>query len=287
MRSLVALLASGAFGLIVVGCSADPGYQGRSSNEWIDELHSGDTQSRVSAAAALGKILLLKPSSVAVVDALSQALRDTSDDVRLTAASALTADGVNSRTAFDGFHSLLHDTAHADVRQIMAALVGRLGAVRGRRLVMHLGEALSDPDAGVRAAAAQSLGMFGHSASVEVGPVSELTRDPDTSVRLAAIQSLPSLGASPEIVLNSMRPALKDSVASVRAAAANAIASLGTAGSPAVADLVNMSRAVDSQTRDAAVAALDAISGRSLKTPRYAEPTALQRCPLGSRRPRC
>jgi HEAT repeat protein len=287
MPTVAARIAASVLFAAFMGCSADPGYQGRSSKEWIDELRSADTKSRVAAADALGQILLLKPSSTDVVDALGQSLRDTSDDVRLTAAAALTADGVDPRTAFDGFHALLHDTTHADVRQTMAVLVGRLGPVRGQRLVSHLGEALSDPDAGVRTAAVESLAMFGHSAAMEVAAVSALTRDPDHSVRIAAVQSLHRLGASPDMVLKTLRPALKDSVALVRAAAANAIALLGTAGSPAATDLMNASRDTDAQTSAAATAALDAINGRPAKLEPYAEPSALQRCPPGTRRPGC
>ena len=62
--------------LLLVGASvacSDPGYQGRSSSVWIDDLNDGTPNERQDAAIALGKVLELQPNSKKVVQALTAA----------------------------------------------------------------------------------------------------------------------------------------------------------------------------------------------------------------------
>ena len=306
--------------LLLFGCGADPGYQGRSSDDWIEGLRAPDSRRRVEAADALGKILLINPGSHDVVDALSVAVTDTSDEVRLAAATALTAEGVDPLGALGGFHALLHDSAHASVREEMAFLVGTLGPERGRMLISPLSESLSDPDAGVRAAAVESLGMLGPATASETNAIAKLASDTDPGVRRAALQSLLNLRAPANVTLMATRPALGDSSPPVRAAAAYALWQLGRAAEPAIPELMialndkspnvrtaaafalggigpaasraksalnrlltDTAKSVASQAADA----LAAIDGRPVKPKPYTEPTMQERCPPGSRAPGC
>lgn len=305
---------------LIFGCSADPGYQGRSSDDWIKDLRAPENRRRVEAADALGKILLINPGSHNVVDALSVAVTDTSDEVRLAAATALTSDGVDPSGALGGFHALLHDSAHAYVRQEMALLVGTLGVERGRMLMAPLSESLSDPDAGVRAAAVESLGMLGPATASQTNAIAKLASDADAGVRRAAIQSLLNLRAPADVTLRATRPALSDSSAPVRAAAAYALWQLGREAEPAIPELMialndespsvraaaafalggigpaanraksALSRLLTDTAKSVAseaAVALAAIDGRQVKPKPYAEPTTQERCSLGSRAPGC
>lgn len=91
--------------------------------------------------------------------------------MRLSAAQALTAEGVDPLAAVAGLHEALHDSAHADVRASMALIIGTMGAKRARSLIPSLVEALEDPDAQVRAMAVASLGMLSPSHSRSFGRV--------------------------------------------------------------------------------------------------------------------
>lgn len=244
--------------ILIAACAADVGYQGRSSDEWIEQLNSPDPSMRVAAASALGKILEINPNAGSVVEALTAAVGDSSDDVRLAAATALTTDSVDSRAAIAGFHAALHDSAHADVRASMAMIIGTLGARRGRVLVPFLSEALSDPSATVRATATESLGMLGAAARSVAPSVAKLVQDPDPLVRKAAIQTLFNLRADAAVTLPAARLALRDTSASVRTAAAYALWPLGAAASPALSDLV---RVLDDSAPTVKAAAAFAIGG--------------------------
>ena len=152
MKVIVAL-----FLLLAIGCTSDPRINGRTGEEWIQLLSAPETERRVDAANALGKILEARPDYTKGVKALSFAIADTSDMVRLAAADALTSKGVDGLAALPGFHAALHDTAHSSVRAATAHLIGRLGPERGLPLVPSLLEAACDSVPEVRAAAINAL----------------------------------------------------------------------------------------------------------------------------------
>lgn len=218
-------------------CGADPGYSGRSSRDWIGQLRSPDPIVRRVAAEALGKVLQINPRERNAIEALSIAIRDTIDDVRMAAASSLTTDGVDAIAALSGFHNALHDSAHADVRSSMARLIGILGRERGRPLIPALSESVEDPDAGVRTATIESLGMLGPDPRIDVRRIAGRAADADPSVRRAVLQTLLNLRASPAVTVPIARSALRDSVSSVRVAAAYALWPLGPIAAPALPEL--------------------------------------------------
>ncbi|MEO7682754.1 MAG: HEAT repeat domain-containing protein [Gemmatimonadaceae bacterium] len=242
-----------------VACRADVGYAGRSRGEWISELESPDTETRLHAADALGKILEIQPQSHDVVDALSRALRDTSDEVRLAAATALTREGVDILGALEGFHAILHDSAHADVRAVMALIVGSLGRQRGKLLIPVLREALYDADPEVRATAVESLAMVDQGANEIRLEIARLANDPSPRVRLQVVQAMLNLRADAALTLRVVRPALRDSVSSIRSAAGFTVGALGPAGLPALPEIIRLLHDTDPLVRTAAAFAIGAM----------------------------
>lgn len=124
-------------------------------------LRTGNPHAQVRAAGALGKVLEIRPDYPKVVTALAVAVGDTSDEVRIAAASALSAEGVDPLAAVAGLHAILHDSAHANVRASIVLIIGRMGSKRARALLPSLREASNDPDARVRAPAVEAIGTIG------------------------------------------------------------------------------------------------------------------------------
>lgn len=243
----------------MMACSSDPGHDGRSSREWISDLESGDTRMKVLAAEALREVLEIRPEYPEVVGALVAALRDTSDVVRIAAASALTAEGVDTRTAIDGLHAVMHDSAHADVRASVLLIISRLSPDRAVALLPYLCEVLEDPDARVRAAGVDAIGAMGSLAAAEIPAIAEMSSDSSFAVREAVLRALVSLRANPGLLLPLARRALSDSSAPVRVAAADALRSLGPASAPAVEDLAGALRDPSVTVMRSAVIAIGAM----------------------------
>lgn len=311
-RHFVAILT----GLLLLnGCDSDPGYGGRNSSDWIEQLHSPDPKLRRTAAEALEKVLQVNPDSRKVVDALTLAIRDTSDEVRLAAADALTTEGVNPARALAGFHAAMHDSAHPAMRAATTALIGTLGHKRGRILIPHVLEVLNDADASVRTAAIESLGMLGPDSLIDPRSIASKILDPDPVVRRSVLPTLVSLHAAPSVVVSAARTALRDSSASVRMAgaytfaslnaeaapaltqlraalrdadplvrmgAANAIGSIGAAARVAVPDLIALERDSSLGVITQARRAIEAISAKG-QAPAYTEPSQQQKCAFNHR----
>ena len=224
----------------MVGCQRDATYRGRSTRDWmriLDDPASGD---RVAAADALGQILRLRqgPPSTPAIDALLRALNDSSDDVRVAAAAALSTEGVPPEALVPGVHEALHDTAHADVREFAARILGTFGAARGKPAVDALAEALADPSPGVRVAAADALGRIGPGAASAVPALVSLSRNPDIRSRSAAVNALGSVLGLPEASIPALRQALGDTEPTVRAAAASSLGKFRAQAAPADGELV-------------------------------------------------
>lgn len=108
-----------------VACTgADPGYEGRSSRDWIAALQDPDTLARRKAASALGRVLSINPKASGVVDALVRTLADSNDEVRIEAATSLTQNGVLASEAVPGVVGALHDSLHVHTREHAALLLG-------------------------------------------------------------------------------------------------------------------------------------------------------------------
>lgn len=243
----------------ISACAADPGFDGRSTVEWINQLKSPAPQARQEAADALGHVLQIDPNKRDAIDALALAIRDSSDDVRMAAAEALTTEGVDPVGALAGFHNALHDSVHSQVRSSFARLIGVLGPKRGRVLIPALSENIDDADADVRAATIESLGMLGPDGRIDVQRIARRASDTDPSVRRAVLQTLLNLRIAPSVTVPVARSALRDSASSVRMAAAYALASLGSGAIPAVAELRNALKDPDPTVRKGAAFAIGTI----------------------------
>lgn len=305
--------------LLLSGCNTDPGYGGKSSSDWIQQLSSPDPEARRVAAAALGKVLKIRPDAGKIVDALGIAIRDTSDEVRSAAATALTTEGVNPAAALEGFHAALHDSAHAGMRAATARMIGTLGRQRGRLLIPAISELMDDPDPVVREAGIESLGQMGPDPGIDLERISHRISDPDPSVRRAVLQTLLNLRAAASIAVPVARVALRDSAASVRitaaytlgslgsaaapaipelrvaltdsapfvrAGAANAMAAIGPAARAAIPELSQLLRDSSVSVRNAAIQAIAAISGKR-SAGGYSEPTQQEKCASNPHAPGC
>jgi HEAT repeat protein len=264
---MLTIRGSSSAGLVVraiiliatLACSSDPGHNGRSSKEWINDLHTGDTRAKVQAAGALREVLEIRPEYPAVVQALVIALRDTSDEVRIAAASALTAEGVDSRAAIDGLHAVMHDSAHADVRASVLLIIGTLSPDRAIALLPYLCEVLEDREPRVRAAAVSAIGAMGSAAAAEIPSIAKMSRDSSPEVREAVLKALVDLEADVPLLLAISRSALSDSSAEVRTSAALTLRSLGPPAAPALNELTKAIWDGDQAVSRSAVIAIAAI----------------------------
>ena len=238
----LALVACAVWLGALSACQRDQTYKGRSTREWSRILDDPASVDRVTAADALGQILRRRqgPSSTEAIDALLRALRDSSDDVRVAAMAALSTEGVPPEALVPGVHEALHDTAHADVREFAARVLGTFGASRGQSAVDALAEALSDPSSGVRATAAEGLGRVGPAAVSAVPALMTAASNADTRTRLAAVEALGRVRSSPDVSIPALKRALSDTVAGIRAAAASSLGAFGARAASLAGELVRL-----------------------------------------------
>lgn len=234
-RTLVALATFST--AATFGCHSEPSYDTRTAHEWIDSMGSASLRQRVHAANALGRILEISPNSPHVISALITALNDD-DPVRMAAAAALSAEGLQAPEAVQGLHRALHDSAHADVRAAAASVLGSVGDVASAGTVAILTEALRDRDARVRAAAAEALGRIGPKAGAGLATLDRLTSDPSPFVRIEAMRASIRAGGSRQRALPMLHVMLKDTSPDVRAQAIYSVAEFGSAASPLIPELV-------------------------------------------------
>ncbi|GLC28204.1 HEAT repeat domain-containing protein [Roseisolibacter agri] len=221
------------------GCYTDPGYKGRPSDAWIAQLAAPGLDGRLDAAAALGEVLRLQPNAPKVVTALVAALADTSDPVRVAAASAIRHAGRGGgrvreqlqRDAVPAVAALLADSAHPVVRTQAVAVLRDFGPDAAPTSAPALAGALSDPDPFVRRPAAEALGALGEAAQLVAASLARAaTRDGDFRVRRAAAHALALVGGPPGTVGPALVGALRDTVELVREAAAEGMGQRGADG---------------------------------------------------------
>ena len=262
--------------IAALACTSDPGHDGRSSAAWMDDLRTGDTRIKLQAAEALREVLKIRPDYPEVVRALVTALRDSSDAVRIAAASALTAEGVETVTAIDGLHEVMHDSAHADVRASVLLIISRLSPQRAIALLPYLCEVLEDPSARVRTAAVGAIGaMANHATLLTVSR--NLLSDSSAAVRAAAVDALRSMGAAAAPAVGNLVTALSDPDRVVARSAVLAIVAMGSAGKPAIPAL-KLAQSRSSAPDPLIDEALVVLQGSIERVRDSPEPTLLERC---------
>jgi HEAT repeat protein len=201
----VALAALILLFMALGACSADPGHDGRTAEEWIAQLEtSPDSMQRRNAADALGRILEIKPGSERVTTALVRALADTSDEVRLAAGTSLVQDHRLPGAAVPGLVQALGDSAHEHTREHAAELLGSTTPADAPEATRGLLAALEDPDAGVRDAAVRSLAKIASRAPTTVTALRQRADSGSPLARAGARRSLALMGrdsanASPRV----------------------------------------------------------------------------------------
>lgn len=165
-------------------------------------------------------------------------LRSTDPDTRVEAAQAI-AQGVpvDLETAEPILRPALRDSVE-DVRffSLIAVQVAASASEEGARSLQTLApalmERLGDPEARVRAAAADALAMaLPHTPARATGPLLDLLGDPDPAVRKSAVAALSRLGNPPGTVTRGLvKTLLEDPAAPVRGKAARALGGLTTSG---------------------------------------------------------
>lgn len=274
-RLVTALLA----GTALAACGeGDPGYNGRRSADWIRQLDSPDPSARQDAAMALGNVVLLNPSYSPAVQALTRALGDTSDGVRVAAANALGREGVRAPDAVPGLIVVLHDSAHAEVRargaQVLGVVLGKFGSRRRQKTatadsvafgkgVEALLAATTDSDVRIRIAAAQGLGglgPIGAAAAPQVrSTLATLATSPDAALRLVALEGYANSGAPATSVVPLAGAALGDSQPAVRLAAVRVLERLGPSAKAAIPQLVRTLSDTNAFVRSASASAIGEI----------------------------
>lgn len=200
-RAFIARLSLSTL-LVMFACTADPGFQGRTSSEWIAQLRDSSETRQVDAAFALSEVLKLNPRLPKVITALVSAMADTSDALRTTAARSLSQPDVEAVDALPGLAIMLADSAHAPVRRQAVRAIGILLAnipatsphfATGHA---HLRSALDDTAVDVRVAAVDALGSLRSRDGRTVKALNALRYDPNPSVRAAVANVLDRSGPS-------------------------------------------------------------------------------------------
>jgi beta-lactamase regulating signal transducer with metallopeptidase domain len=189
--------------------------------------------------------------SPAVVQALTEALKDSDADVRKSALHALTR--FHSPVAFDAFMTALKDQ-DPDVRQQAAFGLSQL---RDDRATDALIGALKDENADVRQQAAFALSQLREAKAVPA--LTAVLNDPDEDVReqaLFALSQIRDVSAVPALI-----GALGDAKANVRQQAAFALSQIGDRA--AVPGLITALKDEDADVRQQAAFALSQIGDES------------------------
>jgi HEAT repeat protein len=156
----------------------------------IRALSDPDIFVRWSAARTLGRI---DPALAArAVPALAQLLSDRDLDVRLTAAATLEAYGPAAGAAIPALAAAVSQGDSEFRRAVMYALQS-IGPEAAREAVPGLVTDLTNDDARVRRAAAETLGRFGPAARSALPTLRRTLQDEDGDVRQAASDALLSI----------------------------------------------------------------------------------------------
>lgn len=230
------------------------------AGQWVDQLASSDTQTRLTAADELG---LLGMGAADAIPALAARLADDYEPVALNAAYALAdmgpagtaalitglqqADKDLVRNAAYGLAAvgqpaaarLIEQLEHANAltRGYAAFAIGEIdlaGSNLGEASVAGLAKLVHDEDEWVRRNVAEALGTLDvadqPSAQTQaVTTLSQLLADPDDQARFAAALSLGRIGAAAAPAVPALAQALHDENRYVRA---NAVDALNHIGSP-------------------------------------------------------
>jgi HEAT repeat protein len=208
-----------------------------------------------------------KPLVETIIAALMDAADDESASVRAAAVQTLARIAGATKTEIPRVIEALGDP-DAQVRLAAACFLGWRGAYkRSPTLVPALGLALADPDAQVREWSARSLGYLGLDAEAALPALRAVGKDPQIGVREQAAQAISAIEKSALTFRATTLPQaladLDDADPITRALAAGRIEDLGSKASDAVPSLVRCLADREADVRLAAAKALGQIGPRA------------------------
>jgi HEAT repeat protein len=228
-------------------------------------LGDRDQDVRESAADALSRI---GTKAKAAVPALVVALRDSAWSVRREAAGALARVGPEPSDAMPALKRVLKEDLTPEVRAAAASAIISVArtAPDRRQAVLELILALKDSDPKVRKAAASALGASGSDASDAVVPLAAvLLKDPDRQARSWAADALGEIGPVARPAVPSLIAALDDSDPWLRRIAAEALGKIGSASEDIISALIIVSRDPTETAREGAIGAMVGLAERSAR----------------------
>jgi HEAT repeat protein len=187
-------------GLLTVGsgepkafgrATQEPEFQGKKASVWLDMLaNEASVRKRALAAEAAGRLWREHRYTEALAGLLRAVRVDRSPAVRGAVIQALAglAEG-DLRAAAKELAEAMSAEQDSRVRRELALLLARHEGL-ARAAVTGLTQALRDPQAPTRAAAAEALAVAGPSAQAAAAELTPLLRDPDLAVRRAAVRAL-------------------------------------------------------------------------------------------------
>jgi len=189
----------------------------------IERLNDADVRVRANSVRALGKI---QQPADHVVPALIEALNDGEWPVRYNASICLTWLGP---LAIPALEQSVKDT-RAFARLYGADTLFRIDPTKAKLVVPVAIGLLEDKEEGVRAMAAQTIGLIGAPAAAAVPALIPLLQDKSQAVQTSAIGALGAIGrAAKEAVVPLAALLSKENKAAVRVGAATSLSHIGEA----------------------------------------------------------
>lgn len=227
---------------LVIACAPESQGSHRPTHAVV-EILADSTQSvraRTEAAFVLGQRLDQEPQNKEAIEALLLGLADPREEVRVAAGSALARNDARASLALPRLFELLRDSSNAQLREEAAFLIGMIGSLSGDSSINALRASLHDPDASVRATAAEALGMIGVGGMETLSDLAIHSADPSAVARQKVIEAMRNLEADPALMIPVLRQAMRDSSASVRRAAAFLAGTLAERAVPLIDVLVDV-----------------------------------------------
>lgn len=210
------VLGLGSEGRLTARLAAqEPEYQGKKASLWLDMLaNDGSVRKRALAVEAAGRLWQEHRYTEALAGILRAVRVDTSAAVRGTAAQVLAGlPERDLRACAKELAEAMQAEKDSRVRRELALLLARHEEL-ARPAVPGLVQALRDPQAAVRAAAAEALAVAGPEAKSAAADLVTLLRDSDPAVRRAAVRALgriePAGAAAVADTLAALLPQEKD-----------------------------------------------------------------------------